>query len=653
MRVVIHAFPGCAFLRLQRRYALGLCSLFVFLLASCQQPTPQPPVAPTVLQEPRFLPLLPAARTLSPTTEPQRAFSTAEALRTSKQYAQARQAFSDLVQRYPTGPLAADALLALGHIALTLEQYEQAALAYSSLLERLPNAAQTSEAQLGLGIALYHKQNYAPSLTATRLYLTQTPAGPNQGLAQYYVGVAALKLQRYAEGIAALKATTGAGQDVAVTKQAQEVIASTVRDRLPVDVLKALAQQYAHEYPGNLVLERLAQEYRKTGNTAAEAQALQQMVRAFPQAPGHAEAQARLQQLRLQPSAEGTKIGVLLPLSGPGARVGTRALRGVELALAMQQEQEPGLKLVLAVRDSGQNADAAREALRLLVNSDQVSAVIGPLLSRTATELAPLAEQLRIPLISPYARDSDFPALSSYAFRNSLTDALQGRYLAEYALGTLKLQRFVILHPNDPYGLALRDRFRDQVLQHQGEVVAVIAYDAKNSNISPLLGQLKGLQYDAIFLPEYADKVGTIVRQMAAQGLTRVQLLGTDVWNAPALVARDARLLEGAVFVDGFFAQASAPLVQTFVERFRTHYQEEPDLLAAQAYDTLLLCAQALKMGAQTPEQFRDRLVRIRDFVGVSGLTNMGTNRDADKVPYLLTVKRGQIVQLNAGSATR
>ena len=83
---------------------------------------------------------------------------------------------------------------------------------------------------------------------------------------------------------------------------------------------------------------------------------------------------------------------------------------------------------------------------------------------------------------------------------------------------------------------------------------------------------------------------------------------------------------------------------------FADRYHETPDLLAAQAYDTLLMCAQVLKAGARTPVQLRDGLLRVRNFDGVSGLTSMGETRDAEKVPYLLTVKGGQIVQLNAPS---
>ncbi len=642
-----------------------LYAVMGLVMASCQ-PRLSPTRPPSAPPEPRFLPPLsllqtrPGAGAVAPSAEQQTAFTAAEALRTTGQPLQARQAFADFVRRYPNSDLTDDALLALGHISATLEQYEQALTYYRSLLERFPRSERVPEAQLGRGVALYHRRDYPNSLVALRQYLTLAPSGKSRGLAHYYLGAVALQQQRYADAIPELQAAVETSGDPAVVQQARQHIVHTVREVLTVEALVLLAQRYAKTPPGDLILGRLAQEYRKTGNRTAEADALRRLTTAFPYAPDMQAAQTRLQSLQAlrtteprttEPrTTERGKIGVLLPLSGAGARAGTRALRGIELALAMAQERDPALQVSLAIRDSTQNAAAAQEALRDLVNEEHVLGVIGPLLSRTAIELAPLADQLRVPLISPYARDSDFPALSPYAMRNSLTDTMQGRFLAEYAISVLKLQRFVILHPEDPYGTALRDRFREQVLQRQGEIVAVVPYNLKNTNIGRVLGRLNGLQYDAIFLPEYAETVRVIVAQLAAQNIKGIQLLGTDGWNAPGLVAKDARLLEGAIFVDGFFVSAPAPAVQTFVEQFRDRYQETPDLLAAQAYDTLLMCLQVLKAGAQTPLQLRDGLLHVHDFDGVSGLTSMGSTRDAEKVPYLLTVKDGQIVQLNAAA---
>jgi outer membrane PBP1 activator LpoA protein len=72
------------------------------------------------------------------------------------------------------------------------------------------------------------------------------------------------------------------------------------------------------------MLERLAQEYRKTGDQAAEADALRRLTTAFPNAPDIQVARTRLQSLQALLKTTQHKIGVLLPLSGPGARADTR-----------------------------------------------------------------------------------------------------------------------------------------------------------------------------------------------------------------------------------------------------------------------------------------------------------------------------------------
>ena len=103
---------------------------------------------------------------MAPSAEQQTAFTAAEALRTSGQPLQARQAFADFVRRYPNSDLTDDALLALGHISATLEQYEQALTYYRSLLQRFPRSERVPEAHLGLGVALYYRRDYPNSLAA-------------------------------------------------------------------------------------------------------------------------------------------------------------------------------------------------------------------------------------------------------------------------------------------------------------------------------------------------------------------------------------------------------------------------------------------------------------------------------------------------------
>jgi TolA-binding protein len=226
-----------------------LSAVIGLLMVSCQPMRPLPPQPSTSSSsEPRFLPALPAPQTppgvgsTASRAEQRAAFSAAEALRTSDQPLQARQAFADFVRRYPDSDLTDDALLALGHISATLEQYAQAVPSYRSLLERFPRSERVPEAHLGLGVALYYRQDYPNSLIALRQYLTLAPAGESRGLAHYYLGATALKQQRYTDAIADLKAAMESSRDPAVVQRAREYIATTVRALLKVDALTTLAQ---------------------------------------------------------------------------------------------------------------------------------------------------------------------------------------------------------------------------------------------------------------------------------------------------------------------------------------------------------------------------------------------------------------------------
>jgi ABC-type branched-subunit amino acid transport system substrate-binding protein len=83
------------------------------------------------------------------------------------------------------------------------------------------------------------------------------------------------------------------------------------------------------------------------------------------------------------------------------------------------------------------------------------------------------------------------------------------------------------------------------------------------------------------------------------------------------------------------------------VQQFQQRYGERPALLAAQGYDTLQILAQLLRTGLTTRDELRDSLLQVRDFPGLSGITSFTPQGDTEKVPYLLTIRKGRIIQVN------
>jgi ABC-type branched-subunit amino acid transport system substrate-binding protein/outer membrane protein assembly factor BamD (BamD/ComL family) len=395
------------------------------------------------------------------------------------------------------------------------------------------------------------------------------------------------------------------------------------------------------------------------------------------------ERQRLLDLARRGAAAQQNTLGVALPLSGPYAPFGEKVLRGIVLGLGIFDD--PPAPYELLVRDTmGDPERAARVVEELAVEG--VLAIIGPLRSVGAESAAPVAERTAVPLIT-LAQREDLAHLGDYVFQFGLTAADQVRTLASYAVEGLGQRRFAILYPRDAYGTSFKNAFWDEVEQRGGEVVGVEGYPVEAVDLQVEIKKLVGLHwltseeqeliaerdrllrypkenearladesfvglppiidFDVLFVPDVASRVGLILPQLRFFDVRDVTLLGTSDWNHPDLIQIGGRDARGAVFTDAFFAGSPYPFVQEFVTRFYAAYGDEPDRLAATGYDAAAILRTILDDARSTTRaRLRADLLHVRDFPGVSGLTSFDETGGTRKSLYLLTVKRGAIEQV-------
>src|SRR4029077_7162607 len=89
-------------------------------------------------------------------------------------------------------------------------------------------------------------------------------------------------------------------------------------------------------------------------------------------------------------------------------------------------------RVTLVPRDFDDRADAAATAARALINQERVVALVGPQFSRHAIPVAVLADDARIPMISPMSSNPSTTAGHRYVFRLAFLDDVQGTVLARY-----------------------------------------------------------------------------------------------------------------------------------------------------------------------------------------------------------------------------
>jgi ABC-type branched-subunit amino acid transport system substrate-binding protein len=129
---------------------------------------------------------------------------------------------------------------------------------------------------------------------------------------------------------------------------------------------------------------------------------------------------------------------------------------------------------------------------------------------------------------------------------------------------------------------------------------------------------------DAIFVPDGADAVATVVQTLAAAGvdLKRVQLLGTGLWEDPQVFSNGQ--VEGA-----WYAGPESTGFRNFSARYRGRYGQDPVRTASLSYDAVALVAALVKTQGQ--QRFSEAvLTNASGFAGIDGLFRFrpdGTNQ--------------------------
>ncbi|MBI5428053.1 MAG: penicillin-binding protein activator [Nitrospinae bacterium] len=476
--------------------------------------------------------------------------------------------------------------------------------------------------------------------------------------------------------------------------QASRTIEELVEEKLSKMAILSLARKVRGDFPLDLALLKLHSIYRMEGDRENYQASLEEFLTRLPRHPLRDDIERKLAQVKsARPKV--IRLGAVLPLTGKYALTGQQVLQGIQLAWN-QLSPADKQRLELAVKNSG-DSQAVSQVVEELAADPSVVGVVGPVLSADVKKIAPLAEKYRLPVFTPTASSSDLLQPNSYIFRNALTKEIQGKFLARYAFNNMGLRRFAVLYPEDAYGVELKEIFSRAVQALGGEIVAVVSYNRKQNDFKEQILQIGGmpdgamkkranqsalnsdesaelegntslsrirvqkevlnggqtegmkvslvLNYDAIFMPGFYDKIGLIAPQLAFYNIDNVALLGASGWNSPELAKIAGKFLKNGIFVDGFFLNSQDQHIREFVNNFRTTFAEDPTIISAQAYDAARMIMGLVRNGATNRVAVNERLRAIRDFPGVSGKTDILASGEAEKTIFALKLKGGKIVQ--------
>jgi branched-chain amino acid transport system substrate-binding protein len=345
-------------------------------------------------------------------------------------------------------------------------------------------------------------------------------------------------------------------------------------------------------------------------------------------------------------ASDKVKIGVFMSLTGSTANFGISSTNGIKMA-ADEINAAGGIngkQVELNIQDDRSDASEAATIVTKFVTQDGVHAILGEVASSRSIAAAPIAQNAKIPMLTPSSTNPEVTKKGDYIFRSCFIDPVQGAAIAQFAARTLNAKRAAIMvdRKND-YSTGLEKFISATFIKLGGQMVVTQSYQEGDQDFNAQLTSIKGSTPDVIFVPGYYNDVGLIAKQARDKGIT-VPLLGGDGWDAEQLYKIGGTALNGSFFSNHYSPYDTDPMVQKFVSNYKAKYSAPPDALAATAYDAAHIMFDAIKRANSLDgKAIRDALAATKEFPGVTGKVTFNENRDAVKPIVMIEIKDGGI----------
>lgn len=345
-----------------------------------------------------------------------------------------------------------------------------------------------------------------------------------------------------------------------------------------------------------------------------------------------------------QGAGDKVRVGVFMSLTGSTANFGISSVNGIKLA-ADEVNAAGGIngkQIELLVQDDRSDASEAATIVTKFVTQDQVHAVLGEVASSRSIAAAPIAQNAKIPMLTPSSTNPEVTKKGDFIFRSCFIDPVQGAAIAQFAAKSLGAKNAAIMvdRKND-YSTGLEKVITETFVKMGGKIVATQSYQEGDQDFNAQLTSLKAGNPEVIFVPGYYNDVGLIAKQARDKGIT-VPLVGGDGWDSEQLYAIGGKALNGSYFTNHYSPYDTDPKVVKFVTDYKARYNSLPDALAATAYDAAHIMFDAIKRSKSlSGADIRDALAATKDYPGVTGTVTFNSDRDAVKPIVMIEIKDG------------
>ena len=339
-------------------------------------------------------------------------------------------------------------------------------------------------------------------------------------------------------------------------------------------------------------------------------------------------------------SVEPIKIGAIFALSGKAKNSNHSAVFGVQLAVAEINRGGGvlGSPIELLLFDNESTPIGSHLAAEKAAQA-AVTGIIGASWSSHSLAIAKVAQERKIPMISPVSTIPSLTGIGDYIFRVCYTDALQGVILAQFAARELQAKSALIfVDISSDFSLDVAQIFKTHFTKMGGTVRREIEYKTGQSDYSSQIKQALGENADVVFLAGY-DESGFIAAKLQEAGATSIPI-GSDGWDAESFFTLGGNKIRHGYYINHWSPAHDDSLSLAFLAKYHT----EDDIKAPTvlAYDAVNILVAAIRQAESLDhDAIRRSLMELRGFKGVTGDIAFDARGDAVKGACIVEIRDG------------
>jgi branched-chain amino acid transport system substrate-binding protein len=337
------------------------------------------------------------------------------------------------------------------------------------------------------------------------------------------------------------------------------------------------------------------------------------------------------------------RVGVILPITGPLSKNGTKNFTGVKIATEMINDRGGinGKKVEIVSADAPDPQAAASEANRL-INQENLTCIIGTQASSLSMAATTVAEKNQVFYlenegVSGLITGRDF----KYLVRTTFSGRMMAYQMVDYTVDVLAPKmgkdasdlKVAIIHEDGGFGTSTGTAITARAEEKKLDIALNQSYSAKTTDLSAMILKLRSVRPDVIFAAQYINDAILFHRQAAELGLDAV-VFGTtagqgnpDFQNAFGDEANGvlAGGIPAAISYEGLSGEPKEDAME-FVERYAEHTNGEypnPTAFVGFAGAWILYKFILPQAGSLDPDQLRRAAAEL-DVQPGQGVLNWG-----------------------------